>query len=336
MKVKKTANPTMADVASRIGVSQMTVSRAMSRNGYVSDDVRQRVEAAAREIGYVQNRLAHGLRSDKTHLVAVVLPSLSNTVFTDTLSGITDAITQKGFRPVFGVTEYAQDQENELVLDLLSWRPYGIVLAGLEHTDETRDAIEASGIRVAEIMDIDGSPMSVAFGLSQKKAGEVTAQYMLEKGHRRFAYIGSLGGRDLRSVKRFEGFLQTIKNAGATLISKNISQLPSSMTEGVKMTAELLSRPDKPDAIYYANDDLAAGGIMHCMANNIKVPEQLALAGFNGLPFLEAFPIQLTTIRTPRYEMGLQAGKFLISSDQDTSGQRTIDVGFKLIHGETC
>ena len=336
MKMKKATNPTMGDVARRTGVSQMTVSRVMSRNGYVSDDVRQRVEAAAREIGYVQNRLAHGLRSDKTHLVAVVLPSLSNTVFTDTLSGITDAVTEKGFRPVFGVTEYAQAQENELVLDLLSWRPYGIVLAGLEHTDETRDAIMASGIRVAEIMDIDGSPMSVAFGLSQKKAGEVTAKYMLEKGHRRFAYIGSLGGRDLRAVKRFEGFLQTLKKAGATLISKDVSQLPSSMTEGVKMTAELLSRPDKPDAIYYANDDLAAGGIMHCMANNIKVPEQLALAGFNGLPFLEAFPIQLTTIRTPRYKMGWQAGKFLVSSDQDSSDQRSIDVGFKLIHGETC
>jgi LacI family gluconate utilization system Gnt-I transcriptional repressor len=143
MKMKKATNPTMGDVARRTGVSQMTVSRVMSRNGYVSDDVRQRVEAAAREIGYVQNRLAHGLRSDKTHLVAVVLPSLSNTVFTDTLSGITDAVTEKGFRPVFGVTEYAQAQENELVLDLLSWRPYGIVLAGLEHTDETRDAIMA-------------------------------------------------------------------------------------------------------------------------------------------------------------------------------------------------
>lgn len=336
MKGKKTTSPTMADVASLTGVSQMTVSRVMSRNGYVSEEVRKRVEIAARKLGYVQNRLAHGLRSEKNQLVAVVLPSLSNTVFTDTLKGITDAVTEQGYRPVFGVTEYAADRESELVLDLLSWRPHGIVLAGLEHTNATREAVAASGIKVAEIMDIDGSPISVAFGLSQKKAGQVTAQYMLEKGHRRFAYIGSLGGRDVRAVKRFEGFLQTLEKAGALLISKNISQLPSSMVEGLKMTAELLARPDKPDAIYYANDDLAAGGLMHCITNNIKIPDQLALAGFNGLPFLAAFPIQLTTICTPRYEMGWQAGKYLVSASSVLSVQQSIDVGFELIEGDTC
>ena len=336
MKGKKTTSPTMADVARLTGVSQMTVSRVMSRNGYVSEEVRKRVEIAARKLGYVQNRLAHGLRSEKNQLVAVVLPSLSNTVFTDTLKGITDAVTEQGYRPVFGVTEYAADRESELVLDLLSWRPHGIVLAGLEHTNATREAVAASGIKVAEIMDIDGSPISVAFGLSQKKAGQVTAQYMLEKGHRRFAYIGSLGGRDVRAVKRFEGFLQTLEKAGALLISKNISQLPSSMVEGLKMTAELLARPDKPDAIYYANDDLAAGGLMHCITNNIKIPDQLALAGFNGLPFLAAFPIQLTTICTPRYEMGWQAGKYLVSASSELSVQQSIDVGFELIEGDTC
>lgn len=338
MKDKKAASPTMHDVASRAGVSQMTVSRVMNRKGYISDEVRKKVEAAAQEIGYVQNRLANGLRSEKTRLVAVVLPSLGNTVFTDVLSGITDAVTQQGFRSVFGVTEYYQDYENELVLDLLSWRPFGIVLAGLEHTDQTRNAIKASGIRIAEIMDIDGLPMSVAFGLSQKRAGQVTAQYMLEKGHRRFAYIGSLGGRDLRASKRLAGFFETITQAGATLISEDISQLPSSMAEGRRMTAEVLSRAVKPDAIYYANDDLAAGGIMHCIANNIKIPEDIALAGFNGLPFLEAFPIQLTTVRTPRYEMGQRAGQFLVDSDQNsyTATENSIDLGFELIQGETC
>ena len=104
------------------------------------------------------------------------------------------------------------------------------------------------------------------------------------------------------------------------------------------MTAELLARADKPDAIYYANDDLAAGGIMHCIANNIKMPEDIALAGFNGLPFLEAFPIQLTTIRTPRYEIGQQAGQFLVDADQNSyaATETSIDLGFELIQGETC
>ncbi len=338
MTIKKTARPTMIDVAQRAGVSQMTVSRAMSGKGYVSEEVRLKVTAAAKEIGYVQNKLAHGLRSENTQLVAVVLPTLGNSVFTDVLTGITDAVTQHGFRPVFGVTEYSQESEEELVQDLLSWRPLGIVLAGIEHSETTRKAIIASGIRVAEIMDIDNSPISIAFGLSHKAAGKKTAEYMLSKGHRRFVYVGSQGGKDLRALKRFEGFLEAINEEGATLISTEISTLPSSLAGGLRTTEQILSAADKPDAIYYANDDLAAGGLMYCISNGIRTPEDIALAGFNALPFLDAFPIQLTTIRTPRYEMGWQAGKYLVDPNHThyASEQRCIDVGFELITGDTC
>jgi LacI family gluconate utilization system Gnt-I transcriptional repressor len=325
----------MNDVAKRAGVSQMTVSRVMNKNGYISSDVRRKVELAADEIGYVKNRLAHSLRSDSSHIVAVVMPSIGNTVFTDILSGITDAITELGYQSFFGVTEYSQDRENELVQDLLTWQPSGIVLAGLEHSEKTRNAVRSSGVRVAEIMDIDGTPISAAFGLSHKKAGQITADYMIERGHRTFAYVGSLGGRDLRAIKRLEGFIDALNASNASLISRDISPLSSSMVEGLRMTAEVMARPNKPDAIYYANDDLAAGGIMYCIANQISIPNDLALAGFNGLPFLNAFPIQLTTIKTPRYQIGKQAGHFLVDPHPDSSPP-VVDLGFELIRGDTC
>ncbi|ETX09677.1 LacI family transcriptional regulator [Marinomonas ushuaiensis DSM 15871] len=338
MKIKKNARPTMVDVAHRAGVSQMTVSRAISGKGYVSEDVKLKVEAAAQEIGYVQNRLAYGLRSENTHLIAVVLPSLANSVFTDVLTGITDAVTIHGFRPVFGVTEYSQESEEKLVQDLLSWRPYGIVLAGIEHSEATRKAIISSGIRVAEIMDVESTPISIAFGLSHKDAGKKTAEYMLSKGHRRFIYVGSQGGRDLRALKRFEGFIEALNEAEATLISTEISTLPSSLAGGLSVTEKILQSSDKPDAIYYANDDLAAGGLMYCISNGIRTPEDIALAGFNGLPFLDAFPIQLTTVRTPRYEMGWKAGNYLVDPSLASypEGESCIDVGFELIKGDTC
>ncbi|WP_298972488.1 LacI family DNA-binding transcriptional regulator [uncultured Roseobacter sp.] len=337
MKIRNT-RPTMDDVAEKAGVSQMTVSRVMNGKGYISEEVRGRVRAAAAEIGYVQNRLARGLRSEKTPLVAVVLPTLGNSVFNDVLSGITDALTQAGCRPVFGVTEYSEEKEDELVRDLLSWRPSGIVLTGLEHSDVTRAAIAAAGVRVAEIMDIDGTPISMAFGMSQSAAGHATAKHMLAQGLRRFAYAGSHSGRDLRAGKRLEGFRRTLREAGATLLSENISPNPSSMMEGRRMTAEILSRPDKPEAIYYSNDDLATGGIMHCLSNGVRMPEDIALAGFNGLPFLEALPVGLTTVETPRYEMGKQAGQFLSRPDPDLADDtgKVIDLGFNLIAGQTC
>lgn len=328
----------MDDVADLAGVSQMTVSRVMSGKGYISSEVRDRVNVAALEIGYVQNRLARGLRSEQSSLIAVVLPTLGNTVFTEALSGITDALTAHSFRPVFGLTEYSEDREYELVRDLLSWRPSGIVLAGLEHSDQTRKAIAASGVRVAEIMDIDGEPISTAFGLSQKAAGQVTAQHMLDKGHRRFIYVGSQSGADLRAGKRLAGFRQTVREAGGTMMSELISALPSSMIEGRRMTAEILSGPQRPDAIYYSNDDLAAGGIMHCLAEGVSIPDEIAMAGFNGLPYLDALPIQLTTIKTPRYDIGLKAGQLLASQSEirPNAAPQLVDLGFELNIGQTC
>ena len=102
MNDRKTARPTMDDVAERAGVSQMTVSRVLNSKGYISEDVRSRVKSAAVEIGYVQNRLARGLRSEQTPLIAVALPTLGNAVFTDVLSGITDALTLQGLRRFWG------------------------------------------------------------------------------------------------------------------------------------------------------------------------------------------------------------------------------------------
>lgn len=330
---------TMDDIAAAAGVSQMTVSRVMRGTGQTSDEVRKRVESAARSLGYVPNRLATALRDETAPLIAVVLPTLGNRVFSEVLNGVSSTLTDSGLQPVFGVTEYSAEHEEELVRDLLSWRPRGIVLPGLEHSDATRAAVRASGVRVVEVMDIDGDPISVAIGLSQIAAGRSTALHMLSKGYRRFGYIGSQGGRDLRAVKRLDGFRSAIREAGAQIVSERIVAEPSSMTVGRNETANLLSERNAPEAIYYSNDDLAAGGIMHCLSEGIAIPTQVALAGFNGLAFLEALPVRLTTVETPRLQMGVEAALHLLGHRDDPdeiSNKKVVDLGFRLIEGETC
>lgn len=339
MSLGKTSAPTMDDIAAEAGVSQMTVSRVMRGAGKTSSDVRERVERAARRLGYVQNRLASALREETTPLVAVVLPTLGNRVFSEVLTGLNETLIQHMVQPVFGVSEYSLEREEEIVRELLAWRPRGIVLPGLEHTDATRAAIRASGVRVAEVMDIDGTPMSAAFGLSQIEAGRATARYMLERGHRRFGYIGSQGGRDLRALKRHDGFCQVVREAGAQMLLEHVIDAPSSMVAGRTMTAEVLAQPNAPDALYYSNDDLAAGGLMHCLSNGISIPGTVALAGFNGLGFLEALPIRLTTIETPRLEMGRRAARYVTDNSPDAKGLSPpgcVDLGFRLVRGESC
>jgi LacI family gluconate utilization system Gnt-I transcriptional repressor len=333
----------MDDIAAEAGVSQMTVSRVMRGTGQTTTEVRDRVLNAARRLGYVQNRLATALRGESSSLVALVLPTLRNRVFSEVLNGANEVLAAGGLRPVFGVTEYSAAREEELVRDLLSWRPKGLILSGLEHSDATRAAIRASGVRVAELMDIDGDPISVAFGLSQTEAGRATARHMLAKGYRRFGYIGSLGGKDLRAEKRLAGFREVLREAGAQILSERLIHGPSSMVEGRRETAAMSAAADAPEAIYYSNDDLAAGGIMHCLSEGLSIPTQLALAGFNGLSFLDALPLRLTTVETPRLEMGRRAAAHImrqpgpedvVSDPGPTAG--LVDLGFRLIPGETC
>ncbi len=111
------------------------------------------------------------------------------------------------------------------------------------------------------------------------------------------------------------------------------------MLEGRRETAELMAATIRPEAVYYSNDDLAAGGLMHCLSAGISVPSELALAGFNGLSFLEALPIRLTTVETPRLDMGVLAARHIIEADAITETPRNPickDLGFRLIAGETC
>jgi len=327
--------PTMTDVARLAGVSQMTVSRVMRKSGYLSEDVMNRVHGAAGQLGYVHNRLAGGLAGADSSLVGVILPDLRNQVFTEVLSGIAGALGDSGIQPVFGVSEYSQQTETALVLDMLAWRPQGLILSGLEHSEKLRSTLASSSVRIAEIMDIDGAPIESCFGFSHRKAGRQMAVHLLEKGYRRFAYVGSQPNRDLRAQKRYKSFIAAIKRQGAELVAQRITDEPSTMLAGRECTELIMQGSSKPEVIYYANDDLAAGGLMHCLARQIRVPEQLALAGFNGLNFLESLPQRITTICTPRFEIGTEAARFVSGQMATEHRSNKLDFGVILNPGET-
>lgn len=324
--------PTMHDVADVAGVSQMTVSRVMRGTGYISGDVLKRVEEAARSIGYIHNRLAGGLAKYDNPLVGVVVPSLQNRVFTEVLSGISDTLNKNNLRPVFGVSEYSLEREEEIVIDLLSWRPRGLILAGLEHTEGLRRIVQQTGVKTAEIMDVDGDALTASFGISQKEAGEQMAKHLLNKGYKNIAYIAGL---DERAKKRFNAFKACVEYHGGTICQTRISQKILSMKEGRVLTADILSQANKPEAIYYSNDDLAAGGLMHCIADGLSVPDDIALAGFNGLNFLEALPVQITTTKTPRYDIGVEAANWIANKNSEIEEQQAHQFEIELIQGDT-
>nr|WP_321445601.1 LacI family DNA-binding transcriptional regulator [uncultured Cohaesibacter sp.] len=332
---KHNTMPTMSDVAKLAGVSQMTVSRVMRGADYISEDVQQRVRQAALEIGYVHNRFKSGMDGYGNPLVGVIVPHLQNRVFTEIFTGINDRLGQEGIRPVFGVSEYSTDIEEKIVYDLLSWRPRGLILMGLEHSPAVRQIIKQTGVRVAEVMDTDGEPISACFGISHYNAGEEMARHFIERGYRRFGYLASQGGRDLRANKRFQAFANYVQGAGGQIVDKRIADEGSSIKLGSQLAEEMLGAPHRLDAIYCSNDDIAAGVLMYCMGHSISIPDDIALAGFNGLSFLEALPQRVTTTETPRYEMGSAAANYIVSEAKEGEMAHTVSFKQKIIIGDT-
>ena len=298
---------TLRDVSEASGVSEMTVSRVLRGRGDVSETTRQRVQTAARALGYVPNKIAGALASQRVNLVAVIIPSMSNMVFPEVMSGISDALEQTALQPVVGVTGYSPEKEEKVLYEMLSWRPSGVILAGLEHSDASRAMLRASGIPVVEIMDVDGTPVDAVVGISHRRAGRQMAQAILADGYARIAFLGTKMAQDHRARKRFEGFTEALAKAGVEIGDREFYSGGSALVKGREMTRDVLARSPDLDFIYYSNDLIGAGGLLYLLEQGVAIPGEMGLAGFNGLDLVKGLPLELATMDACRYAIGRQA-----------------------------
>jgi LacI family transcriptional regulator, gluconate utilization system Gnt-I transcriptional repressor len=302
---------TLRDVSEASGVSEMTVSRVLRNRGDVSAPTREKVLEAARTLGYVPNKIAGALASQRVNLVGVVIPSLSNMVFPEVLTGISSVLDGTGLQPVVGVTNYLPDREETVIYEMLSWRPSGMIIAGLEHTDAARAMLARAGIPIVEIMDIDGDPINHAVGISHRRAGRQMAEEIIASGYRKIAFLGTQMPNDHRARKRLEGFEDALAKAGLTLVDREYYSGGSALLKGREMTAAILARNPDVDFFYYSNDMIGAGGLLHCLAAGLDVPGKIGLAGFNGVELLDGLPRQLATMDACRLEIGKRAAEII-------------------------
>ena len=316
----KKKRATLADVAAVAGVSKMTVSRALRGAADVSGANIEKVRRAAREIGYVGNPLASSLSGQRAPLVGVVVPGLENIVFAEVVTGIAETLDGTGIQPFFGVTNYRQDKEFDVVQAMLAWNPVGLIVTGLDQSDETRHLLQNSDLPIVQIMDLDGSPIDCCVGFSQAQAGADIARALIENGFSKFGFVGSGLDQDTRAAKRLAGFETTLKEHNLHLLAKQIDTGLTSSTKGRLLTETLLEHHPNLDCIYFSNDDMAIGGAFHCISAGIKVGCELTLVGFNGLDILNDLPIPICTTVTPRNEIGQAAVEMLL--DRDKQGQK--------------
>ncbi|MFN7225348.1 MAG: LacI family DNA-binding transcriptional regulator [Paracoccaceae bacterium] len=289
----------------------MTVSRVLRNRGDVSEVTRERVLNSARRLGYVPNKIAGALASQRVNLVGVIIPSLSNMVFPEVLTGISDVLEDTGLQPVVGVTNYMPEREETVIYEMLSWRPSGLILAGLEHTDASHAMLAQAGIPIVEIMDIDGTPVDSAVGISHRRAGRQMAEAIVAAGYRRIAFLGTQMPNDHRAKKRLAGFEEALARSGLTLTDREFYSGGSALLKGREMTEAVLTRSPDVDFLYYSNDMIGAGGLLYCLDQGIDVPNRIGLAGFNGVELLDGLPRRLATMDACRLDIGRKAAEII-------------------------
>lgn len=320
--MKRSVRPlTLRDVSEASGVSEMTVSRVLRNRGDVSQATREKVLAASKRLGYVPNKIAGALASQRVNLVAVVIPSMKNMVFPEVLSGVTSVLEDSGLQPVVGITDYLPEKEEKVLYEMLSWRPSGVIVAGLEHSDNARAMLAASGIPVVEIMDVDGEPVDTAVGISHRAAGRQMAEAIVAAGHQRIAFLGTKMPLDHRARKRFEGFTQALAKAGIEIADQEFYSGGSALAKGREMTKAVLERSPDLDFIYYSNDMIGAGGLLYCLEAGLDVPGQIGLAGFNGVELLQGLPKVLASMDACRVEIGVKAAEIILARSHNEAAQ---------------
>jgi LacI family transcriptional regulator, gluconate utilization system Gnt-I transcriptional repressor len=314
--VNKITRPlTLRDVSEASGVSEMTVSRVLRNRGDVSPATREKVLRAARAMGYVPNKIAGALASQRVNLVGVIIPSLSNMVFPEVLSGVSSGLDGTGLQPVVGVTNYDPEREEAVIYEMLSWRPSGLVIAGLEHTEPARAMLARAGVPVVEIMDIDGQAVDSAVGISHARAGRQMAEAIVAAGYRRIAFLGTMMPHDHRARKRLVGFEGALAQAGLALVDREFYSGGSALLKGREMTEAVMTRNPDLDFLYYSNDMIGAGGLLYCLAQGFDVPGRVGLAGFNGVELLDGLPRKLATMDACRLEIGVKAAGIIARAD---------------------
>lgn len=331
---RKSSRVTLHDVAKLAGVSVISASRVMRNAPNISDSLKETVKTAANQLGYTPNRLAGGLRNQTSNLVAVVVPSMSNAVFPEVLDGIDSVLRPSGLQPILGITHYDQDREIDILRDMLSWFPHGVILTGTDQDPSIKAMLRNHDIPVVQVMDSDQAPFQVAVGSSSSAAARAVADFIVDRGYKNIGYIGAWGEKPLRSKTRRLAFQKRLVELGVPLRGYEISDESSSTSVGSQATGALLSRFPEIDCIFFANDDLAVGGMFHCLKHDIKVPSQLGLIGFNGIDVGTALPIPLTTVVTHRFKMGVEAAKFMLQPKP--LGEKNVDLGFRLRLGKSA
>lgn len=313
------AAPSMKDVAAHADVSLGTVSNVLNRPEQVSDRTRRRVETAIEALGFVRNESARQLRGGGSRTLAYVVLDISNPFFTDVAAGIQETADAEGL--VVYLCNSGDDPHRQAsYLDLLEQqRVEGVLITPADAADPRIAALALRGTPVV-VVDRGAGPDRCSVTVDDVLGGDLAATHLLDVGHERIAFIG--GSRALGQVAdRIAGAERAIARAGhGTLTVLESTRLD--VAEGRRAGERLagLPAPRRPTAAFCANDLLALGLLQQMVRLGLRVPDDMAIVGYDDIEFAEAAAVPLTSVSQPRHLLGRTAAELLLAEARAPEG----------------
>ena len=301
---------TIKDVASRAGVAPITVSRVINNKGYVSEEKRQRVQAAILELNYIPNALGPSLRSKRTQTLALVLSDITNPFWTTVARGIEDRANQSGYHLIIGNTDESPEKQNDYLTFLMKKQVDGFIVVPASFSPLTLLTNHQIPFVILDRW-IPGEHADSVRCDSVGGAYQLT-QHLLKLGHRR---IGIITGRQDHStaLDRVEGARRAVEAASLDESTLQVYWGEFTQACGYHYTEELLQTTPRPTAIFATNNFIAIGVMRRLREHQLDVPRDMSVVAFDDLPTAITIDPFFTVAAQPAYEMGQHATRLLLS-----------------------
>ncbi|MFQ3544655.1 LacI family DNA-binding transcriptional regulator [Halobacillus rhizosphaerae] len=311
---------TISDVAKLTGLSKATVSRVINNHPYISKEKRALVQDAMKELGYFPNPSARRLRGHITSTIGVIVPRIVNPFF----SYLVNSMEQVAYKNNYQVLMFQSDEniDKELYfLNLLKTRQVdGIIMTSIENDWDNIEPYTQYGpiLLCNEYLSHSNVP---TVRLDQTKGTYIGIKHLLDKGHKKIGYCtGGLFAEDGKDKDRNQGYQTALSEAGISVNPNWIFINKHTIDDGKRVMSQIMEMDDKPTAIFTGSDEIAAGVIIEAKDHGWRIPEDIAIIGFDDQPIAEMLDPKLTTIRQPINQMGEKSVEGLITLLKDKNG----------------
>ncbi|WP_045419565.1 LacI family DNA-binding transcriptional regulator [Vibrio campbellii] len=334
MRKKATQTVKIDDVAFHAKVSPSTVSLFIRKPEKVSKKTGDKIQKSIDELGYVYNKIASQFTGSKSKTISIIVPSISNEVFSDILQRLEEIVSTKGFQLKIASHDHNLIKEEEQIRSMLEWSPSTLIITGQEHTESSKKMLNNTSSTVIQMMDLDGT-FSRQVGFDQEKSGFDATQYLRDSGCRKIAFFATRFEDDIRAQKRYNGYCKAISNfeGGCTPILIDIPYSRNSYEDARRHLSQALAKHRGIDGIVATNDAIGIGSMIEAHERGIKIPEQMSVIGFGDFSISACLaPITLSSVNLHSEQMAQKLAELTFASfDSTTPLEKNIDTGYSII-----